>query len=54
MIPKVSIIVPFYNAEFTLEDCIKSILKMDFEDYEVILVDDGSKDKSIDIILDMI
>ena len=49
MIPKVSIIVPFYNAELTLEDCIKSILKMDFEDYEVILVDDGSKDKSLEI-----
>lgn len=41
-----SIIIPFYNAEKTIERCIKSILIQDFTDYEVLLVNDGSYDKS--------
>ena len=47
MIPKVSIIVPFYNAEAYLPDCIKSIQAQTYSDFEVILVDDGSSDKSL-------
>lgn len=43
---KLSIIIPVYNAEKTLDRCINSILDQDFEAYEVILVDDGSKDAS--------
>ncbi len=42
----ISIIVPVYNAEKTLRQCVNSILTQDFMDYELILVDDGSKDSS--------
>ena len=46
---KISIVVPVYNAAKYLDACITSILKQDFADYELILVDDGSKDNSLDI-----
>lgn len=46
MFPKVSIIIPIYNAEAHLNRCIDSVLKQDFEDFELILMDDGSKDSS--------
>ena len=42
----VSIIIPVYNAERYLEDCIESILKQTYKNYEVLLIDDGSKDNS--------
>ena len=42
----ISVIVPVYNVEKYLDQCIKSILNQSFSDYEVILVDDGSKDAS--------
>jgi len=46
----VSIIIPVYNAEKTLKICIDSILRNTYKDYEVILINDGSKDKSQEII----
>lgn len=45
----VSIIIPVYNAEHTLCKCLDSILEQDFNNYEIILVNDGSKDSSLDI-----
>ena len=42
----VSIIVPIYNVESTLNTCIKSILDQTYKEIELILVDDGSKDNS--------
>lgn len=42
---KFSIIVPIYNVEKYLDDCVKSILNQKFRDFELILVDDGSPDK---------
>jgi len=45
-LPAISIIVPIYNVESYLRKCIDSILNQTFEDFEVILVNDGSTDKS--------
>ena len=44
--PKVSIIVPVYNTEKYLSQCIESILAQTFDDFELILVNDGSTDNS--------
>ncbi len=44
--PKISVVVPVYNVEEYLNECIKSILNQTFIDFELILVDDGSVDKS--------
>ena len=46
MEPTVSIIVPVYNAEKTIGRCIDSILGQQYTDFELLLVDDGSKDGS--------
>lgn len=43
---KISIVVPVYNVEKYLDKCIQSILNQTFKDYEILLVDDGSTDKS--------
>lgn len=47
--PKISVIIPVYNAEKYLERCIKSILGQSFSDFELILVNDGSSDRSLEI-----
>lgn len=44
--PKLSIVVPVYNTEKYLNQCIDSILGQSFTDFEVIIVDDGSTDRS--------
>lgn len=46
---KVSIIVPVYNAAQYLEECIESIINQDYPQIELILVNDGSKDNSLEI-----
>ncbi|GMO20122.1 MAG: hypothetical protein Pg6A_06940 [Termitinemataceae bacterium] len=48
-IPNVSVIIPVYNAEKYLHYCINSILKQTFENFELLLIDDCSKDKSLEI-----
>lgn len=46
----ISIVVPVYNTEKYLDKCISSILNQTFTDFELILVNDGSTDNSIDIL----
>ncbi len=48
--PKVSVIVPVYNAENVIERCVDSILNQEFKDLELLLIDDGSKDHSPEIL----
>ena len=47
--PYTSIVIPVYNAEKYLGECIDSVLAQSFRDFELILVDDGSKDSSGEI-----
>ena len=44
--PKISIVIPMYNVEKYIGDCLESILHQSFTDYEIIVVDDGSTDDS--------
>ena len=46
----ISIISPVYNMEKYLEDCIKSILSQDYADFEVLVVNDGSSDSTLEIL----
>ena len=46
---KVSIITPVYNVEACIEKCVKSVMNQTCKEFEFLLIDDGSKDKSIDI-----
>jgi len=45
---KISIVVPVYNVEKYIEECVDSLLNQNYQDFEVIFVDDGSKDNSVD------
>lgn len=47
--PKISVIIPVYNSRNTVEECIYSILQQNFEDFEILLIDDGSTDGSTDL-----
>ena len=51
---KISIIVPVYNVEKYLDECLKSILSQTYDNFEVILVNDGSTDESQKIIDDFV
>ena len=47
--PKISVIIPVYNAEKYVKTAIQSILKQNFFDFEIICIDDGSIDNSLNI-----
>lgn len=47
--PRISIIIPAYNCERTIEKCILSVINQSYSDWELILIDDGSMDKTKEI-----
>ena len=47
---KISVIIPVYNAEKYISETLDSIIKQSYKDREIILVENGSKDRSSDII----
>lgn len=49
--PYISIIIPAYNAEKSLENCVKSVTEQYYKSYEIIIINDGSKDSTKDICL---
>lgn len=49
--PKLSLIALAYNEGFTIEENVKSLLSLNYNNYEVIVVNDGSKDNSMDILI---
>ena len=48
--PKISIIVPVYNVEKYIDKCLKSLVHQTLQDIEIIIVNDGTQDKSEEII----
>lgn len=48
--PLISIIIPVYNAETTLSDCLDSISAQSYRNWEAICIDDGSNDRSLEIL----
>lgn len=48
--PSASIVVPVWNGEKMLADCLNSVLKQDLDSSEIIIVDDGSTDRSLEIV----
>jgi len=47
--PLVSVIVPCYNEEMTLENCVSSLMDQSYRKFEILLIDDGSSDKTLDL-----
>ena len=46
----ISVRIPVYNAEKTIYKCLSSIVNSDYKNYEIIVIDDGSTDNSLNII----
>lgn len=51
--PKISIIIPCYNSEKWISQCVESALSQDYDNYEVIAVDNESKDNSLQILQEL-
>lgn len=50
----ISVIIPIYNSEKTINKCLDSILKQSYQDFELVLVNDGSSDHSEDICMEYV
>ena len=49
----VSVVIPCYNHEKFVQDCIKSVIDQTYQNIELIIIDDGSKDQSVEKIKEM-
>ena len=47
--PKVSIIMPVYNVGAYIEECLRSVVSQTYKNIELVMVDDGTKDDSVEI-----
>ncbi|MDY3066762.1 glycosyltransferase family 2 protein [Porphyromonas sp.] len=47
---KISVVIPLYNKERTIVQTIESVINQTYSDFEIIVVNDGSQDKSADLI----
>ncbi len=54
MAPRLSVVVPFFNVERYIVSCLQSLQRQAFDDFEVILVDDGSTDGSSELAADFV
>lgn len=52
--PKITVIIPVYNGEETLTSCLNSVLNQTYKNYEIIVVDNNSTDKTKEIILELV
>ena len=48
--PTISVVIPAYNAEHTILDTIKSVQQQTFSDYEIIVINDGSEDRTLELV----
>lgn len=48
--PIISVIIPTYNAEKSIEKTVNSVINQSFSDWELLIIDDGSMDSTLDII----
>ena len=46
----ISVIIPAYNASAFIENCINSVLKQTYADFEIVVVNDGSTDNTLEIL----
>lgn len=49
-LPKISVIIPIYNGEMTIRETIQSVLNQSFTDFEIIAIDDGSTDRTVEVV----
>ncbi len=47
---KVSVVIPAYNEEVSIEACLRAMTRMNYPDYEIIVVNDGSTDKTLEVL----
>jgi len=52
--PPISVVIPFYNGEKFIKSCFENILEIDYENYEVLFVNDGSTDNTLGILKELI